>query len=321
MLGHFGPRILGGFAPLGVEMFFILSGRLMAELLIVRRQALSTFVVRRASRILPLVLLYSLVVGVGLGLAQLLAGTVVNWLSPLASLLFFSNYLANPEPLLEHTWSLAVEEHSYLLLVLIAGLSARKPRIAGLLSFAVACGMMLNGAFLFLFHGGGKAVPYVFWRSDVRSASVLLSFALFLLLRRWRPPLQPMLAWLSPICLLAAGLSMFAADPVTPLNMAACTFFAAISVNTIEVAAPAYRRLLSMNVLTWLGMLSFSLYIWQQPFFIATKGGIPSILALPLALACAIWSYVRVETPARRFLNRRWGERRVAGSPTGLAAS
>lgn len=114
---------------------------------------------------------------------------------------------------------------------------------------------------------------------------------------------------------------MFAADPVTPFNMTACTFFAAISVNTIEFAAPAYRRLLSMNVLTWLGMLSFSLYIWQQPFFIATKGGVPSILALPLALACAIWSYVRVETPARRFLNRRWGERRVAESPTGLAAS
>ena len=319
MLGHFGPRILGGFAPLGVEMFFILSGRLMAEVLIVRRQALSTFVVRRASRILPLVLLYSLVVGVGLGLAQLLAGTVVNWLSPLASLLFFSNYLANPEPLLEHTWSLAVEEHSYLLLVLVAWLSARKPTIAGLLSFAIAGCMVLNGAFLF--HGGEKTVPYVFWRSDVRSASVLLSFALFLLLQRWRPSPRAMSAWLSPICLLAAGLSMFATYPVTPLTMTACTFFAAISVNTIEFAAPAYRRLLSTNVLTWLGMLSFSIYIWQQPFFMATKGGIPSILALPLTLACAIWSYLRVETPARRFLNRRWDERRDAKSPVGLTAS
>lgn len=310
LLGHFEPRHLGHFAPLGVEMFFVLSGRLMAELLIVRQQPLPTFVLRRASRVLPLLLFYVVVVGIGLALARLIAGTSVNWLSPVASLLFFSNYLTNPAPLLEHTWSLAVEEHSYLLLMFVTGLSARKPNIAGWLAFAFACSMILNG--VLVFHYGTKTGPYVFWRSDVRGASVLFSFGLFLMLRQWRPTaLRRVPAWLSPACLLAAAASMISTDPLTPLQMTACTMFAAIAVNTIEFAAPTYRQLLSTGTLTWLGMLSFSLYIWQQPFFMATKGGVSAILTLPLVLACATWSYVRVEAPARRYLNRRWDETRA----------
>jgi len=307
LLGHFAPRHLGHLAPLGVEMFFVLSGRLMAELLIGRRQPLPTFILRRASRILPLLVLYVGVIGLGLALASLAAGTPVNWLSPVASLLFFSNYLAHPVPMLEHTWSLAVEEHSYLLLVLIAALSLRRPNIAGWLAFALACCMLLNGALIF--HDGVETGPYVFWRSDVRGASVLLSFALFLLLRHRQPAASGRwLRWLSPACLLGAAASMIPADPVTPLQMTSCTLFAVVAVNTIQFAAPAFQRLLSLGTLTWLGTLSFSIYIWQQPFFIATKGGFPAIAALPLVFICAIWSHARVEAPARRYLNRRWDE-------------
>ncbi|NYT41775.1 acyltransferase [Sphingomonas sp. R-74633] len=320
LLGHFAPRHLGHLAPLGVEMFFVLSGRLMAELLIVRRQALPSFALRRASRILPLLMLYVGVIGTGLALAGLIAGTAVNWLSIVASLLFFSNYLSDPSPLLEHTWSLAVEEHSYLLLLLVAGISARKPGIAAWLAFALAGLMLLNGALLF--HAGHESGPYVFWRSDVRGASVLLSFALFLMLRQWKPTAwAPVLPWLSPACLLLGAASMIPADPVTPLQMTACTVFAVIAVNTIEFAAPAYRRLLSTGLLTWLGLLSFSIYIWQQPFFLATKAGFPAILALPLVLACAIWSYARVEAPARQYLNRRWGETRTGMQGPASAAN
>lgn len=311
LLGHFGPGSLGNFGPFGVEIFFVLSGRLMAELLVVRRQALPTFIVRRASRILPLLLLYITVVAVGLAFAQLLAGATVNWLSPFASLLFFSNYLSRPEALLQHTWSLAVEEHSYLLLVLVTGLSLRSPRIATILAAALACGMILNGALIF--YAGWNPDIYVFWRSDVRASSVLLSFALFLVLQRRPPPEWPILAWVSPACLVAAAASAILPASLTPLNTTACTVFAVVAVNTIEFAVPAYRQLLSMKMLTWLGMLSFSLYIWQQPFLMATKGGVPAIVALPLAFVCAIWSYVRVESPARRYFNRRWGDRLVGG--------
>lgn len=78
LLGHFAPGYLGFLAPLGVEMFFVLSGRLMAQLLIVRRQRLATFVVRRALRIVPLLALYVGIVGAGLALANMVEGTAVH---------------------------------------------------------------------------------------------------------------------------------------------------------------------------------------------------------------------------------------------------
>ncbi len=312
LLGHFGPRAFGNFGPFGVEMFFVLSGRLMAEILIVRGQALPSFALRRMSRVLPLLIFYVVVMGIALGLAQLVGGAKVNWLSVAGALLFFNSYVPYPAPLLEHTWSLAVEEHSYLLLMLITALSARKAGVAGILALVVAGCMVLNGVLIFS-HFAPPA-PHVFMRSDVRGASVLLSLSMFLMLRHWQPVVfRPVLAWLSPACLIGAGAMLGAADMVTPFYITACTILIAIAVNTIEFAAPVYRRLLSARALTWLGMLSFSIYIWQQPFFIAAKGGVPSIVALPFIFACAIWSYVRIEAPARRYLNQRWDDARAEG--------
>lgn len=314
LLGHFVPYFLGHLAPLGVEMFLVLSGKLMADLLIARRQPLPTFILRRASRIVPLLALYAGVVAIGLAAAALIVGAPVNWLSPLASLLFFSNYLSEPAPLLEHTWSLAVEEHSYLLLALVAWVSARRPGAAGGIAAVLAGCMVLNGVILFYDQVEG---PYVFWRSDVRGASVLISFALCLLLREWQPSwLGRGLPWLSPICLLGALACMIPADPMSPLQVTACTAFAALSVNTIQFSAARFQRILSLGFLTSLGTFSFSLYMWQQPFFMASKGGFPVIVALPLVFICAIWSYLRVEAPARRYLNARWGHlsRRDSGT-------
>jgi peptidoglycan/LPS O-acetylase OafA/YrhL len=304
LIGHFVP-VLGHLAPLGVEMFFVLSGRLMAELLIVRRQPLPLFVLRRASRILPLLALYTGIVAIGLAAGALLGGRAVNWLSPVATLLFFSNYLPDPAPLLEHSWSLAVEEHSYLLLVLVAAISTRKAAIASAVAAILAIAMVCNG--VIQFYDGVEGGAYVFWRSDVRAASVLFSFAFCLWLRgvdAQRP--ARILAWLSPLCWLGALACMYPADPMTPLQLTGLTIFAALSVNTIQFAPERWRQLLALPALTWLGTLSFSLYIWQQPFFLASKAGFPVAAAVLLTFACAVWSFLRVEAPARRALNARW---------------
>jgi peptidoglycan/LPS O-acetylase OafA/YrhL len=319
MLGHFAPRLLGHLAPLGVEMFFVLSGQLMAEMLIVRRERLATFIVHRASRILPLLAFYTGVITIGLAAASL-TGTRINWLSPFASVLLFSNYLADPEPLLEHTWSLAVEGHSYLLLAFVAGISARKPAVAAWIAFALALGMIING--FVLFYGRIEPAIYVLWRSDVRGASVVFSFALSLSLRDWQPQgAGRWWSWLSPACLVGAALCMIPADPMTLPQMTACTILAALSVNTIQFSSVRYRQFLSRRALTILGALSFSLYIWQQPFFMASKRDLPAVLAAALTVVCAMWSFVRIETPARRFLNRRWAEARINARFAGASSA
>lgn len=68
--------------------------------------------------------------------------------------------------------------------------------------------------------------------------------------------------------------------------------------------------ILSLRVLTFFGLVSFSIYLWQQPFYIlaALHGGqVGGKLAYPLMFAAALGaglvSYYLVEDPLRRRLN------------------
>jgi peptidoglycan/LPS O-acetylase OafA/YrhL len=68
------------------------------------------------------------------------------------------------------------------------------------------------------------------------------------------------------------------------------------------------RRLLSLAPLRQLGLWSFSLYLWQQPFYqLVRHHGMPAWQGMLLALASGIAAYYLLEKPARSWLNRRWG--------------
>src|SRR5215468_5050609 len=60
LVGHFTPLPGIDFGRVGVELFFVLSGRLMADILFVRNFALPAFFRRRISRIWPALVLYVL---------------------------------------------------------------------------------------------------------------------------------------------------------------------------------------------------------------------------------------------------------------------
>ena len=113
LLGHFfaAPGVNAGL--LGVELFFVLSGRLMAEILFIRQTSLSVFLARRFSRIYPALLAAVLLTYLA---SQSLPGLDVQPIDVLASLTFTMNYLraiggsfGSP---LDHVWSLCVEEHA-----------------------------------------------------------------------------------------------------------------------------------------------------------------------------------------------------------------
>ncbi|MBA4017511.1 MAG: hypothetical protein C0483_10095 [Pirellula sp.] len=127
----------------GVDLFFVLSGLLVGGLLLdeVRTHGniqLKRFYVRRLFKIWPLYYIY------------LVAATLskVNRVDPLSTTLstvtpnylHVQNYLGTP---FKHTWSLAVEEHFYLVLplflILIASLNSNpKHRLKGLV-VSIAC--------------------------------------------------------------------------------------------------------------------------------------------------------------------------------------
>lgn len=105
------------YAELGVQIFFVLSGFLITIILIKTKEKFKTvflkaFYIKRALRILPVFYLYLII----LLLLNLLIDLDLSWRSFLWPLLFVNNFNLFDTPWLTgHTWSLAVEEQFYLL--------------------------------------------------------------------------------------------------------------------------------------------------------------------------------------------------------------
>lgn len=125
----------------GVQAFFILSGFLITALLIAEKESTGTiaikhFFIRRALRIFPLYILFLIIATI----IYLIDTKVITK----ESLLFAYGYIYNfvPKslytPFLGHTWSLAVEEHFYLIWPFIFAYTFQKRRTL-LLAFLFAC--------------------------------------------------------------------------------------------------------------------------------------------------------------------------------------
>lgn len=118
----------------GVDLFFVLSGFLVGGLLLkalhdIRRLDVRRFLIRRGFKIWPPYLFFIAFVFVRLTFMEgQSGGDSLHQLVP--NLLHLQNYYGSPR---EHTWSLAVEEHFYLLLPLL--LLALTTRRAGRMGF------------------------------------------------------------------------------------------------------------------------------------------------------------------------------------------
>ena len=335
LLDHFSDIERFHFGAFGVELFFVLSGRLMAELLVVQATPWRTFLWRRFSRIYPGLLAFCLLM------------LIVSHLRPpypayapsiylrefLTSILLVMNYAAPRYPdilTIDHIWSVCVEEHAYLILVLIVLVARRwgvrrgeaeevSPGLDGegaktgadhhipIIAAAVAGAMMLSGTVQsFLTHQNEHEL---FWRTDVRAASVLLPFAIYLAVRpldrlRRDAALPP---WLATSTFL---LALILSDQLFPawMRYTIGTTALAISVSTLDFAAPSLLRALRSRWLTTFGLLSYSLYLWQQPFY-KFSNVIGTGAALAGTAFAAVTSYALVEKPCRSALNRLWRRR------------
>lgn len=310
VLGHFIAGMPVRLGSAGVELFFVLSGRLMAEMLIIRRQRLGQFFFRRTSRILPTLFVFATcMMAISLG-TKIFDSPRTNLTSYVATLFFFQNYLAEPNVslLFEHCWSLAVEEHSYVLLAAIAALTIREPRTAMAVAAVLAVAAMLNGWRL-----SGEPLgnaQSIYRRSDVHAASILMSFAIFLWARQHiSQPRSRLRTAASPLGLVL-GLAILIHPAIPhPLRYSLGTLSLAVSVATLDFAPRPFRRLFELRLLTLFGLISFSLYLWQQPFFHMTQTNVPTSLGLFLSLAGGVLSYRTIEQPARKALNNWFSKR------------
>lgn len=302
LIGHFFPVPGINLGVLGVEFFFVLSGRLMAEILFIERYPLKKFFKRRFSRIYPALLIFVVVTLIAL------SGTFVafKWKAALTALTFTYNYagiLVTRAGALDHIWSLCVEEHAYIILALISATVPGRNRVIPLL-VTLALLAMANGALSYWVFR--LDYEHTYWRTDVHIASILLSASICLLKAEGRLPA----VFMGRHVALAAsvGAVVLFLDPVsTPIHYLVAVPLLALAVNALDFSSRTLSGLLSSWPMATLGLWSYSLYLWQQPFykFVYEQGSNPWLM-LACVFACALCSYYIVERPAREWLNRNW---------------
>jgi peptidoglycan/LPS O-acetylase OafA/YrhL len=295
------------YGPMGVHLFFALSGFLITWWLIQEHTRFGKidwrdFYIRRAFRILPAAFVYLAaisVVGFGFHLIPL------TGLQLAGSALFFRNYLA---PTSEswytiHFWSLSVEEHFYLLWPLLLAVAGfRRARfVAPLLVIAVGLWRALDGRFEWI----AKLDPVLkdnVRRTDYRIDILLCGCAVALL---WTQPifqrtLQRIAGTPLVVAILGATCACLYWTPPAYLTMLAI-LMALLPAATVGRPDAFVSKVLESRALRWIGRLSYSLYIWQELFFPGLPPTLGRIQILPwnvlAAFVAATLSYYVVERP------------------------
>jgi len=304
------PINLGRF---GVELFFVLSGRLMAGLLFEKEVPLSTFYLRRMSRVIPALAVFLSTIFAATLLVPSLGVDAKSFASAMTLTINYYSLFSDIPEALDHIWSLCVEEHMYVLLGGIALISRSRgwpplPIIAPLASAFIVNGFALTWA--------GQDYYAVYWRSDVRGASILLGALAYLAVR------GPASVWAASsrnagnICF-GSGVVAFALNfSVVPdvIKYSAGTILLATCLALLKTGPAFVRTTLEMRWLTTIGLASFSLYLWQQPFKMPSDMSM-RLLLLPVGVILALVSFRYVEAPARLYLNSL-ADRRISSSRT-----
>jgi peptidoglycan/LPS O-acetylase OafA/YrhL len=299
LIGHFFPVPGLKFGTMGVSMFFVLSGFLMSKILFVDKVPLSIFYRRRVARILPSVVVLLVVVS----LAYLLAGREISGYELWSAATFTNNYFVGTERWtmpLGHIWSLSVEEHAYILLSLLA-LSCRARKTSGLAELGLTAGAAVAIALVYWYAFGKNHPPGLWLHTEVAAYGIVVSGFLLLALRVWRPALPALAAPL----LAGLGMCAFWWRCPPPVMLIAGGGAFALSLNLLDDSPRRFRAILAFRPLRQMGVWSFSLYLWQQPFYMLHRHeGQPAPLALACSLVLGIAAFYLVEHPMRIWLNR-----------------
>lgn len=314
LLGHLAgaglPFFVGGGASLGVTVFFVISGYLITGLLVgeherTGRISLRRFYARRTLRIFPAFYVFVIVVMAmkAFGFVTLQRGDLM------AAVTYSMNYHYHRAWSFGHVWSLAVEEQFYLVWpAMLAVLGLSRGVYAALIAIAIGPAARIA---LYQFVpasrvGLDQMFPTV---ADTLATGCLLALMqrrLSASPRYQRFLLSPAFA-LVPVALVATvaldGHPRF--DGLvgqTARNVA----IALILDRAVRFPGGTFGRFLNVRPVAFVGTISYSLYLWQQPFI--NRHASLWMNHLPqsviLAFAAAVASYRLVERPVLAWRDR-----------------
>lgn len=272
---------------LGVTVFFVLSGYLITTLL--RREFASSgairlpaFYLRRVLRLIP-----PLVVVVALAAMLAAAGAVdgqFTWRGLLSVLFYFGNYHVIAQDFggipagMGVIWSLAVEEHYYLLYPPLALLlmRSRRPSTA-ILVLSALCAAILAWRFTLALNGASDA--YIGMASDTRADAILIGCVMAFACNPATGAVLPARAWrdgaIVAVCLLVLIATLVYRDEFFRLS-------ARYTLQSLAIAPLLYLAVaraeqwpfswLNTRAMQYLGTVSYTVYLSHQLIYNAVAG-------------------------------------------------
>lgn len=342
MLYHLGfSWIPGGF--LGVDLFFVISGYVITRLLLdsIQRSGgldLRYFYFARIRRLLPplVFMLFSTALFVGMWApdtikrfltdAPFSLTGMMNWWLVFKKQDYFE--AVGRPPLLQHTWSLAVEAQFYLvwpLILLFVLTFFGKKRIPGAaLAIAFISGIALFVVSMQIDDAASASISHVYFGTDTHSIGLFLGAALAV---SWIP--QNLTTNIAPqarnfidgfgfvglLGMLGFFLFMDAANPTLyRIAFPAAGIFGCLMLTSIVHPASRFAPILRNRVLLWIGERSYSIYLWHWVVFQVTRPdrdlagaqwAMYSVRIL-IVFALADISYKLVEVPFRNGTVQGW---------------
>lgn len=288
------------YAQLGVQIFFVLSGFLITSLLIKEYIAFKKinfllFFLKRAIRILPVLYLYLFVILAVDYYFEL--GLLLDYF--LGPMLYLTNFSAFQSTWLTgHTWSLAVEQQYYLIWPMLFSITLKKSWLVCFSSIIIVPVLRI----LYYFHPEyyeptlGAFITYV---DAIFMGSLFAIFSfkgLFNKLQIWEISGLDFVASLVTFIFAYCSHRGIAGVIALPFSGTICNLMISfLMLRTIINSKSILFKILNNKQIIQIGLISYSLYIWQQLFIIPTNlySGKLEALSFPFnILAALITAYV-----------------------------
>jgi peptidoglycan/LPS O-acetylase OafA/YrhL len=269
--------IPGGFA---VSIFFFISGFLITRLLLDEHALsgsidLTRFYLSRAFRLFPaliVALAYALLVTYLLGYQQ-------SWLAAAGVLFYFANYIHAIDNTVLRTiamdpaWSLSVEEHFYLIYPALMIWGLRKPaRCFQIVIGAIAAAIILR--FVYALTIGDHASKYIFAATETRMDFIAYGCLAALICNSKRGKTFVELVGRSVVFWTAVAmvvLSLAIRDNIFRdtgrYYLQGIALFVIVPATIFAPSLSWLRRPLNLPIVNWIGLISYSLYLFHFASF------------------------------------------------------